>query len=1000
MQKLLAKQNCIINKTLFRPLSFLFLILLAFQTINAQLDVEFGIVREVNTGIRWGGRTYSLAVNPANADIVLAATETGGIKKTMNRGVTWSHLTNFPCNVTNDIAYTDATGNNIIVTTRDDFKATNGAGIWRSEDGGDTWTQCFVRFTNPAASCNGRMIAWNITKSSNRILVATECGIAISIDGGRTFIHNAVAGIQGRFSSIAASGSRVIIGGSNGIFHSENEGDDFTREITGIGNVSDFHAMTWSDDFGAGTRIAYAINSAFNLYYSTDGGQRWSQIATAPRGGGGCGGRQFISAIKTGPASQKLYYGNRCNAFLLNSSRLTGSGNDNFNYMGSWDQLRFQHGSDINNIGLDCYQIAFDNSVNPATPYMLATDGGVEGTSDAGLNWVSIGKASSGFNALQVTDVKGQLMAASSDRNQTLYFATQDNDLWSSNNGGRSFPNRRIFEGDNLQMARMAGSYSAKIHYMACGDCFPYISNPHFRNEGPWPDVPNRSSWPFMLKEGVFMQYHGPSPGSNQGISIIRIADGTWRNLVDLNGDLRGRPKLARTASGHVLYQGIRTGVIDDRTGADRIQLAKINNFDETGTLTPSLTYADMRDFGSFGVMVTAGLPGLEVYDVDYNNPNNMIAADYTNRKMKRSTDGGNSWIPLDALTDMITDGGRLNFRFSKVARFGIDRYTQASLVSYHPDIPDFVIVGTQEGGVFFSSDNGDNWVKIPGSEQITSVSSAYWASANKIYIGTYGRGLWEIDYEIRSRFEDLLPLCKEPCFDFADPETRLINPILNEAKLSSVLLVRGGVLNGWRLKANRLAEIMVTPGTQVVFYDKQKNKEPVAIQITETEKDGKYEGANELVYEQLKLQKNIQGLSIREGGIGEILLTSKMIERIQPEPVKFIKDFEKLKPDNEGMPLIYLKGQNMLNGMPVLPAGENEIVVSGFFFISDKTPVEIFVDDKLYTTAYANQSGEFSVPIKGNFDVGSHSVKAIQKTNKGEISYTSYFQCRNTDGK
>jgi photosystem II stability/assembly factor-like uncharacterized protein len=962
------------------------------QTAFAQFSyVDFVNVREINTGINWGGRVFSLAVNPANNAIVLAATESGGIKKTTNSGRTWRHIENFPSHVPTDIAYTDETGNNIIATTREDFKATNGAGIWRSEDGGDNWVQCPITFTNPASTCNGRMVSWNIAKNRNRIFVATQCGIAISTDGGRSFTNKPVNGIEGPFFSVAVYDNRVIIGGENGLFYSINEGDDFLPASDIRGSINGFHALTWGDNFGAGTRIAYAVSSSSSLYYSTNGGQNWAPITGAPTiAPGACGGTMFVRAVKTSSTIQQLYYGNTCSIYSLTCFQ-SGGNPYNFNYSGSWVNIPFEHGT-------DCYQMVFNTTSTPATPYMLGTDGGVEGTTDGGLSWRSIGKASAGLNALQVMDVKGQLMTGSTT-NQTVYFGTQDNDLWASNNNAASFPNSTIYEGFNFQMARRATSYTnTRIHYISCAGCGNRISKPLYRDQADWLNVPTPLSSPLFLEEGSFLQYHSSIPGRNQGISITNNAGGSWRNLATLEGALRGEAKLGKTREGYVLYQAVKIGNHADPTNADIPQLVKLNNFNATGTRTPTTSYAAMRNFGSFGVMPTMW-PWYEVYGVDYNNPDNIIAADYTNNKMQRSTNGGDDWEPLDALTRMMTNEGRLNFRYSNNTGDGLARFTLASLVSYHPEMWGTVIVGTQEGGVYFSSDNGTNWILIPGTEKITSITSAYWAGSNKIYIGSYGRGLWVINYQIRSLLEELPPLCLKPCFLWVDPRTRAINPLLNEKITTRVIVARGGVITGFRTKANLLTEVMVTTGTQVVFYDKDLKMKPLKIQITEMDKDGNYETAKDLVYEQQKLQKNLQGISINNAGeIGELMFTDKLIERHIAQPVKYTKDLEKQKPDNEGAPIVFLEGGQMVNGTPLIPAGEGAITVTGNFFMADKIPVDIFVDGKLYTTAYTDHSGKFSTSVKGLFGIGSHSIKAVQKTKDGIKEFSNSFRCNNSD--
>lgn len=162
-------------------------------------------------------------------------------------------------------------------------------GLWKSVDGGSTWTGLFDEF--PQIGVSG--IAIN-PDDSNTILIATgdddasdsfSAGIFKSTDGGSSW---AATGLgpdeQDEFDTLneiaydPSDTSVVWVAGTDGLQKSEDGGD--TWEVKLSGNISDFKLKP-----GDSSTI-YAVDS--NSYFrSTDGGETFTEIADIlPTNGG------------------------------------------------------------------------------------------------------------------------------------------------------------------------------------------------------------------------------------------------------------------------------------------------------------------------------------------------------------------------------------------------------------------------------------------------------------------------------------------------------------------------------------------------------------------------------------------------------------------------------------------------------------------------------------------------------------------------------------------
>lgn len=91
------------------------------------------------TSLTAAGQIWSVAVNPANQDIIYAASNTQGMWKTTNGGLTWTAINAGITNMTLNAVALSPANPNIVYCGGGAAAAANG--MYRSTDAGATWTQ-------------------------------------------------------------------------------------------------------------------------------------------------------------------------------------------------------------------------------------------------------------------------------------------------------------------------------------------------------------------------------------------------------------------------------------------------------------------------------------------------------------------------------------------------------------------------------------------------------------------------------------------------------------------------------------------------------------------------------------------------------------------------------------------------------------------------------------------------------------------------------------------
>jgi len=186
------------------------------------------------------GRCDRIAFDPNNTSNIYIGTPAGGLWRSTDGGTSWSNLTKYlPSPGISGIVVSSANSNTIYILTGE----------------GDTWEGGFVN-------------AFGYTRSS--------AGVFKSTDGGTTWIQTGPLAAPGvayagfKLVQSTSDANLLIAATSNGMYKTENGGTTWTRTRTGL-----FYDVEFQP--GSNTRVycaAGGTNSGFR--YSTDAGDTWS----------------------------------------------------------------------------------------------------------------------------------------------------------------------------------------------------------------------------------------------------------------------------------------------------------------------------------------------------------------------------------------------------------------------------------------------------------------------------------------------------------------------------------------------------------------------------------------------------------------------------------------------------------------------------------------------------------------------------------------------------
>src|SRR5688500_478616 len=663
-----------------------------------------------------GRRAVIVAVAPSNEKRIVVGTESGGLFRTFDGGVSFQHLDGFPTFAPVGVAIASTDPNIVIATARDDFRTVSGGGIWRSSDGGASWSRPAGW---PPAACD-RPEARTVSHMplTRAFYVATDCGVAVSTDNGASFSMVVLDPARRKVRDVLVLNRSLGVAVDDRQMWFLNAGM-WQPATGGPSTGSEYTINGLATPWWTAKPIFYHAGRDWLLYFSEDAGATWSEMPTLPHGGG----REHVVRVGRGldgdPTHFDVYFADGF-AMFRQAVTTTVPGGTN-----AWKKLNADH--------VDPADIAF--TPGNEKPLMLATDGGVHLTTDNGKNWKFTGSGDGGFTALQIGEMTGRVVAGSNPH-MDLYYGTQDNDIKGSSDGGQTWPGSIGSEGSFLNAdAANPAHVDGPVTGSEAG--FLFQTSDHLGNTNTPPafkSAPNGTANGMANPPDQLIAYSylqsitaaGSTPSSQFFLTTDRGT--TWAPSFSLPFAPIGVARFAGDLNNPVAYTGVKRP-------SSRIGLFRAHDV----VNQPVVRRADSTGLGSIGLLRT-GQGTYTVFGVDPASPNHLIAADITAGEMKASADGGIKWFSLPALTAAVTDTGK--FKFSK------DIVSFATVIAWDPSNSCHVLVGTLQNGVIRSADGGLSWKRVAGSPVVTYVTSFYFPPTGQIWMSSYGRGLWTLSVD------------------------------------------------------------------------------------------------------------------------------------------------------------------------------------------------------------------------------------------------------------
>jgi hypothetical protein len=677
-------------------------------------------VKIVPPKVPQGGRAVAIAASQSDAKRLIVASESGGLFRTFDGGLSFQHLDGFPTLYAVDVVMASLDPNIVIATARDDFATTSGAGIWRSADGGASWKRPIGW---PPAGCGGRPRAAGISHMplSRTFHVATDCGLAVSNDNGASFTTTPIDPANPMLFSVLVVNRTTGVAADNRRTWFLNNGQ-WTPSFGGPDDGSLFTPHAFASPWWAAANIFYHAGRDRNLWVSATGGGAWLRILTVCDAlPDGCGNREaFVRAgrgLDGDPTHFDVYYGDGENLWRQGVTTVVPGGNP-----ADWRKPDAPDHPDPADIA---FTPGFEE------PLMLATDHGVHLTKDQGRRWTLTGSNVGGYVALQVGEVTGRQVGGSSPH-LDLYYGTQDNDIKGSRDGGATWNGSRGGEGAFLQVDRAnPAMVDGRVTGRRSGKPLPVIFDvqPHLgqNDSGRFRNAPNGSTGdadalaPFQLVGYNYLQPLNAPPNTEYWLTGNRGA--SWARSFTIAGKHVGPVHFAGDLANPVAYVALEKG-----PGSSLMRASAVSG-------APVVRAADQIGMGTIGLLSTAQAR-YPVVGVDPKEPDHLLAHDIF-AGTKASRDGGINWFALPALDAAVSDSGKYKLSNNSVPF--------VTTIAWDPTNSCHILVGTMQNGVIRSADGGLTWARVPGSQHATIVTSFFFPPAGPIWMSTYGRGLWQV---------------------------------------------------------------------------------------------------------------------------------------------------------------------------------------------------------------------------------------------------------------
>lgn len=673
----------------------------------------------------WGnvsGRVRGLDVHPTDPNIVYIGAAAGGIWKTTDGGTTWADKSGGLSRLTFGSIAIDPNNTNTVYAGTGETRwlfnnvTYEGNGLYKSTDGGDTWTHITSGF-----GAETQFSDIEVNPSDSNILLAslgsgnwnngfpTNEGVWRSIDAGASWTRtlNVDDAFDVAFhpsSSLLAYAACGNQSASGGFYRSTDGGATWTQSNTGLPSATLIGRMQFDLSTSSPLTIyslIYNNSASFSgrnsaAYKSIDGGINWSQISSGVLLSGTYDGisvsdqGSYDLCLSVHPTNPNIVcFGN------VEVSRTTDGSIISF--------VRNPAGYLSGTSAWDCYSHVDIHKIHFAPSdgniVYLGCDGGVYKSTDAGATWASL---NNDINTIQFYRV------ASHPTNSSILFGgAQDNGNFSTSDKGLT---NWVFEtsGDGME-------------------CFVDYNDPNY----------------------VFMstQFGRLYRSTNAGITWSTILSGGtnawiapyWQHPSDFNKVYAAVDrKIYRSTDRGATWSALSSNLTTNRVTCvtqSTVTVANMMAVSSYYTTTPDVDKSTNE--GSTWTDITA----------------NVTSAGFSGTNIQRVVAD-----PVDANTFYITRASYGGGQVIKTTDFGA---TWTNVSGNLPSVPvnDLFIdpantshlYAGNDFGVYWSNDGGSTWTKLSNGMPFVPVHDFSFfdnGSVRFLRAATHGRGVYELNID------------------------------------------------------------------------------------------------------------------------------------------------------------------------------------------------------------------------------------------------------------
>ncbi|MEZ5964820.1 MAG: hypothetical protein R3F56_13325 [Planctomycetota bacterium] len=653
------------------------------------------------------GRSVSLVIDPRNAQRMFAGAVSGGLWRTTDGGQTWTQVDDWWRNLSVGALTMDpSTPDTLYVGTGEGFYSlahlqrnlshfVRGAGVLKSTDGGQTWTQLPGTDAWQAVT----RIAVSPTDSNLLLVSRRPGGIARSTDGGQTWTDVVTADTSFQVAFDPNDGSKAVAHlapasvQAHQVVTSTDGGLTWQPAASGLATVAGENSRIELCYARSTAGVVYAsVGGGGTVWRSADGGRTWTQR------GSGTGTSYYYNTIWVDPTNENVVVVGSLHAYR------STNGGQTFTRISNGYIMTVDPHPDLHAIVNDP---GYDGSSNRRV--YLATDGGLHVADD-----ILAARQGGGWRDLDATMRSTQFYGAAGH-------ATGDMVI-----GGTQ---------DNGTLRLLGTNRNANLTYGGDGGMVQVD-----------PANPN-----YTYGEYVYAQVHRSTNGGNSAANIYSgIGDAGSAStanfispmLLDPNDPQRfyvGAARLWRTANaraGSVAWTSVKASVGSLISAmavapgaADQIYVGHNDGrvYRTTNGTQASPTWLVVDDNGASDPLPDRVVTRVTVDPTDATRVY-VAFGGFAADNLWRSTDGGQTWQ---------VRVGTAPLALPPAPVYGL---------AVHPDDGDVLYAAT-EVGLFTSDDGGAHWqASNEGPANVVCEEVTFMHASRRLLLATLGRGLWTAD--------------------------------------------------------------------------------------------------------------------------------------------------------------------------------------------------------------------------------------------------------------